>query len=715
MSLNRIYYLIAVLLVMPFLTDAQTQDEEEGLEARYSIFGSYNYNQYDAWFENLPEVPSCCPFFVNGKGYGYTFGGGFDFELPYDMLIGLRASFGNLSGDFSTQEETTIRLDDQPQKALFDHIINADLYEIAAEPLLTWKPFGDLEIYAGGHIGFLINKEYVHYERIVSPKDRGVFEDTQSRTRNYSEGEIPQSNSIYGALIVGAGYLYPLNEEKTLFISPELFYTAGMTNIVKDIDWKINTFRAGISIKYFPKELKPEPIKEEPPKEEFRQQLVLDTVIIESEQINKTHLVKGQPALDREEKLVETTRIITEITRRTDTLYKRPIPNVEMEFSTPVINIETHYVTEAFPILPVVFFEENSTKIIDFHNKGKSIEDFSIENLETNPVLFNKEILNIIGQRLKENEDAKVSVKAFADSITENGNCKLALERARTIREYLSNIWKIDKERININVDEENCTPYQPTFSENDSGFAENRRAVIMSDSPEILKPILRERYSEVVDVEPKVIELDPEGTTETGIKEWEIIGVQDGKEIFRKTGSGKPRLVTEEISRYKADALMDGKKLEIIFNVTDVEGKKASEKKSIKIIKDVSEHEVERLSLILFDVSSDLIPEHAKPGVKDLMKSLDDSTKVRIIGYSDVLGPFDFNKELSQNRAKNTELLIKSIAPEANIIERKGVGSLKYPPGIHSYASPTERFLSRTVQIDLIKKVSPEEIENRK
>ena len=75
----------------------------------------------------------------------------------------------------------------------------------------------------------------------------------------------------------------------------------------------------------------------------------------------------------------------------------------------------------------------------------------------------------------------------------------------------------------------------------------------------------------------------------------------------------------------YKADALMNGKQLDIIFNVTDVEGTKGSERKSIKIIKDISELEVKRLSLILFDVSSDQIPKHAIPGVSELLKSLDD------------------------------------------------------------------------------------------
>lgn len=710
MNIKNIYSIIVFFLIFT-VANGQTQNKNEGLNARYSIFASYNYNQYDAFFPNLPEVPSCCPFYENGKGYGERIGIGFDLEMPYSLMIGLRGSYGNLSGNFETLESTTIRIDDEAQLVFFEHVIKAQLHEIAFEPVLTYKPIDYIEFHAGAHIGYMFSRNYIHYEKIVLPKDRGVFEDTKSRTRNYSEGEIPQVNPVYGAFILGISYLLPMNEEKTLFLAPEFFYTAGITDVVKGINWKINTYSIGLGIKYFPKDVIPEPIRIEPPREEFRQQLVLDTLIIESENVVKTKLIKGIPIINRKEQFVDNTKIIIEITKRVDTLYKRPKPNVEMTFSTPVINIETQYVTEAFPILPVVFFKDNSSEFIDFHNQLESGSNFSTSKLQTNPVLFNKEILNIIGERLVEHKKALITINGFADSVTENGNCELALNRAKRIQDYLNKVWKIEEERIKIGAKKNNCTPFQPTFSDNDSGYAENRRAVITSETQEILAPIFRERFSEVVNVEPKEIELDPSGTTEVGIKEWEIIGIQDGKEIFRKKGTGKPKLVTEEITLYKADALMNGKQLDIIFNVTDVEGNKGSEKKSIKIIKDISDLEVKRLSLILFDVSSDRIPKHAVHGVSELLKSLDDSTKVQIVGYSDVLGPFDFNKELSESRAQNTLNLIKRLAPDAQIIEMKGVGSLQYPPGIHSYSSPMERFLSRTVQINLIKKVSHKDI----
>jgi outer membrane protein OmpA-like peptidoglycan-associated protein len=693
----------------------ELENKEDELNLRYSIFGSYIMNEYNASFPNLPEVPSCCPFYQNGDGRGFSLGAGFDYELPYSLFVGLRIAYADLSGSFLTQETTSVRIDDKVETGMFEHVIEANLHEIAFQPILTYSPFKNFELYAGGHVGVMVARNYVHYEKLILPKDRGVFVDTKSRTRNYSEGEIPQSNIVNGSFVIGLSYLFPMNDIKTLFIAPEFFYTQGLSNVAKNTEWKINTFRLGLSIKYFPKEITPEPFKVEPPREDFRQILVLDTLVIESDKVIKTELKKGQPTYDRDEQLTDNTLIITEITKRVDTLYTRPDPEVEMSFSTPVINIQTHYVTEAFLFFQLVFFKHDSPDIIDFHDLLEPGSDFSTNDLETNPVLFNKEILNIIGERLSLNTEATISVKAFADSITEKGNCDLAIKRAEKIRDYLSSVWKIDPGRIDIDRSKKNCTPYQPTFSENDSGFAENRRAVIMSDSPDILAPIHRERYSEVVKVEPEVIELDPKGTTEIGIKDWEIIGVQDGREIFRKKGTGKPQLVTEEITNYKADALMEGNKLDIVFNVTDVEGNKGSETKTIKIIKDVSELEVERLSLILFDVSSDRIPEHAKPGIENLMESLNDSTKVRIIGYSDVLGPFDFNKELSEKRAKKTEQLVRTIVPNANIVEMKGVGSLEFPPGIHSYQSPTERFLSRTVRIDLIKKVPPEELLKQK
>jgi hypothetical protein len=41
---------------------------------------------------------------------------------------------------------------------------------------------------------------------------------------------------------------------------------------------------------------------------------------------------------------------------------------------------------------------------------------------------------------------------------------------------------------------------------------------------------------------------------------------------------------------------------------------------------------------------------------------------------------------------------------PNSNIVQIEGVGSSKLPPGIPSHELPESRFLSRTVQIEIIR-----------
>ena len=48
----------------------------------------------------------------------------------------------------------------------------------------------------------------------------------------------------------------------------------------------------------------------------------------------------------------------------------------------------------------------------------------------------------------------------------------------------------------------------------------------------------------------------------------------------------------------------------------------------------------------------------------------------------------------------------IKDIKRNANIVNNVGYGSTKMPPGVNTTSLPEARFLSRTVQIEIIKRI---------
>ena len=142
-----------------------------------------------------------------------------------------------------------------------------------------------------------------------------------------------------------------------------------------------------------------------------------------------------------------------------------------------------------------------------------------------------------------------------------------------------------------------------------------------------------------------------------------------------------------------------------VVLFLTDTRGRKTSAEQRIKIVKDTAKIEVERLSLILFEVSEDEIPPKAVKEMKNFFTGLDSTSEIRVRGFSDILGTQSVNERLSANRAANTVKIIKEIFPKANIIEAKGYAGDQYPAGINSYSTPTERFLSRSVQIEIFKK----------
>ncbi|HRI30376.1 MAG TPA: OmpA family protein, partial [Candidatus Kapabacteria bacterium] len=76
------------------------------------------------------------------------------------------------------------------------------------------------------------------------------------------------------------------------------------------------------------------------------------------------------------------------------------------------------------------------------------------------------------------------------------------------------------------------------------------------------------------------------------------------------------------------------------------------------------------------------------------------------VSGYTDKLGDAELNARLAESRANAVADYIKDIKRNANIVNNVGYGSTKMPPGVNTTSLPEARFLSRTVQIEIIKRI---------
>ncbi|MCX7879040.1 MAG: hypothetical protein N2517_00035 [Ignavibacteria bacterium] len=668
---------------------------------QFGAFLGFGFNDHNPNFQKLPGIPNCCQGFTNGFGTGISAGVFIEMPLPYNLFAGLRTSFSQLNGWLKEHESTWVRLNNNYVSGLFEHNLKSQIDIIALEPYFRFKVFERFNLFVGGKVGLIVTKKYNQWEELVEPKDRGVFVDTRTRIRNKYSGDIPEIKPVQSDFHFGMGYDIPLDRNKSFFLMPLFSFRFGLNDLVRGIKWKVNTLQLAISIKYVPKTIE----KPKPPEKEYLKRYLIDTIVIENLNIKKTHFVLGIEKIDTTVSDGGNKITIIEKIRRTDTIFKKPKPIATIETNTASIKLETQFVTQAFPLLPIVFFENNSEKILEIYSKIENPTDFNYEKLPVNPFELNKQILNIIGYRLKEKPKSKIKIIGYSDSTSEMADCNLAFRRATSVKNYLIRVWQIEPERIAIHTEKKNCYPKDRTITQNDSGFSENRRIQIISNDPEVLQPISKKRFLEVLDFSPKVLNFDPSKSLTIGVKSWSLKVSTETTILSEHKGIGEPKLISEEINEKIVSLLKENQTLYVEFKLEDDEGNVSIDKKQIAIVNDTNEIEIQRLSLILFKVSSSEIPSAARDEITKFLSVNSELTQARILGFSDILGDRDFNYSLSRKRAEKTMELVKNIDPNIEIIDIKGLGSSQFPPGITSYLTPAERFLSRTVYIELIKK----------
>jgi len=691
------------LLVIFFMVSVALQCFNDGdtLRQRFGLFYNYQLNYHKAEFTGLPNVPSCCPKYQAGYGTGLSAGLLYELPLPYSLYIGLGIGYSVLNGKLTADEYQEIRIDNTLQKAKIEHTIDTKISSLFVEPYLAYNIFAGLDINIGGHIGYIVKNDFHQFEKLMEPADHGYFENTGTRTRNDITGKIDSLKTLYSGIWCGISYHLRLDAEASFLLVPAISYLLGMSDFFSDKPWSVNSVRLGLQVKYSPKYIE-DFVK---PEEELRQIIKIDTITVISDIIEKTAIKTGIVKTENKIEANPYKTITYQTSLRTDTLFKRPRPLINLEMNVPVLYLKGQFISEAFPILPIVFFGKSESKLREEYYRINDIGSFSVNSIKINPIEYQKHLLNIVGSRLTNNPDAKLSIYGFTDSTTEAGDCELALNRAVTVRNYLNQVWNIDSNRLII-THSRKCIPPEPTNTKNDSGFADNRRVELLSDYKEILAPINNQRYLEPKMMNPPVITINTAGSTSKGIKYWELKGTQGGKLIFNRSGSGFAELINDTIDTDKFKLLFTSKPIIFELKLTDSEGQSTTAQKELNVIADTVKYELQRLSLILFGVSSHQLSDKGKQDITDFLKKVQPESKLTITGYTDILGNFNQNKTISVNRAKNTADFIKKINPELDIEDIKGVASLEFPPGINSYLSPIERFLSRTVFIEVLNKI---------
>jgi len=691
---KRLTTYFATIFLLTFI--AYSGDTLE-LRPSYILFGNYHQNYHKSNFSALPDVPNCCPTFKNGEGPGFSFGLNYEFMLPYKFSIGLGLGYYDWGATLTADETKPVRIGNNIETALIKHTLNTDFTDIGFTPYANYKLVRGLNIFVGGHIGAIISSHFHQYETLVEPAG-SIFYDTGTNVRNDVSGAIPDIETVYSSLFFGLQYDIRLGNQSYWMLSPTLTYNWGRSAIIKNYDWTASALMLGLQLKYSP----PVISKTE---EVFKDIVKIDTVTILSEDFMHNTVVQGEK---RSEKFDETSygKIVHKtIISRTDTLFKRPVPRISVKINAPVIILEGQFITQAFPLIPVVFFTKNSADLSEYYIVHANTDSFSIEKIKIDPLEYQRHLLNIIGKRMTENPDAKIFITGYCDSLSEGVNYELAAKRAKSLVNFFNKKWQIPVSRLIFKPGTQ-CNPPNATETQNDSGYADNRRAELYSDSPQLLAPIKHKRFIEPRVVNPNVLLIDPSGSTSKDIARWSLVLKKGDSILSNRSGNGFPGILKESLKLKDFNLLFNNEPLKVEFSMVDYEGQIGQTVKEIQVQADTSEYELQRLSLILFDVGNDKLSEEAKTEIREFMKGITPNSIVRVNGFTDPLGSSVLNIALSRKRAENTALYIEQLYSNIKIESVKGYASAEFPPGVFAYQTPIERFLARTVFIEVLKKI---------
>ena len=386
-----------------------------------------------------------------------------------------------------------------------------------------------------------------------------------------------------------------------------------------------------------------------------------------------------------------------------------PSGSIAMEPSA--VTIEEVTTIDSSPLLNYVFFETGKSTVPERYILLKNQEEAKQfdESLLRDTVSKYYNMLNIVGKRLVENPDTGIKlVGCISDFGTEKGRIVLSRGRIEEIRSYLRNIWGIDPARIQV---EERKLPAVPSTNRMEEGRLENQRVEIYSGSPAVLDTIKSTYVEEISDA--MEIRVQPKVQIGYDLKNWDLEITADGEplESIKGSGNGIP-IYSVKLVNYGLKKIGSYKNIQAKITGMDETGRTFASPEAVSSIKYIKREErvtqkmgfkvVEKYALILFDYDSTEIKERNKMVLDRVIKRIQELplAEVTIVGHTDILGKADYNKKLSERRAKAVydKVMASDITSRERIVYR-GDG-LANP--LYDNTSPEGRSFNRTVTISL-------------
>jgi len=376
-------------------------------------------------------------------------------------------------------------------------------------------------------------------------------------------------------------------------------------------------------------------------------------------------------------------------------------------FDLSEIFIEEVRSREIFPLLNYVFFDKNSAELNGKYVKLSQSENTNFQELLLPPaqmsIYYN--ILNIIGSRLRQYPESKISLTGCNDNIQgEKNNINLSKERAETVKNYLVETWSIEPDRISIQT--KNLPP-KASNNTTEAGQSENRRVEISSADERILNVVEAFAFTKVT--RPEILRLNYKVQSSYKIKSYRMVVKQSDRLVFEQDFDGPlPENLAWNIPPALAGKIVDSSDFMIYLTAKDDRGYESTpavtrvsinflskEKKALEVH---NEKFIEKVSLVLFEFNSSDLDSRNQKALLKLNESIKPTSLVTVKGYTDNTGSEELNLKLSQERSKNALSALKNLLkPQTENLNNEGLG--KNAP-MYNNNLPEGRFYNRTCQI---------------
>lgn len=213
-------------------------------EWRAGIYAGVNRNIYSASeMTGLPGVPSCCPGFNDGDGFGVAIGGMVETPVDGALSVGARLYLNTYDGSLVHSEEVLLDREGEAVNGVIEHRIDAEIWSLAIEPILSFGVTEEARLFAGLRGDIIVKKLFSQEERLVEPDDL-VFE-TGTSTRLEYDGTIPDAASFYGTFVAGLRYDVYFDDKEWAF-APEISFYYSPTPVVRGETWNIYGLRLAL-------------------------------------------------------------------------------------------------------------------------------------------------------------------------------------------------------------------------------------------------------------------------------------------------------------------------------------------------------------------------------------------------------------------------------------------------------------------------------------